>query len=113
MVKITKTVDKNTSVGIDDVPPKLIILASHVISGPLSDLFDSTLRGESIFPSAEKVACVTPAFKKTDRLNNENYRSISVLNAFSKFLERFLADQIIPYLNNIFLSIFCIQKTLQ
>ena len=28
--------------------------------------------GESIFRSVEKVACVTPEFKKTDRLNKEN-----------------------------------------
>ena len=60
MVKIIKTLDKNTSVGIDD---ELIILASHVISGPLSDLTNSTLIGESIFLSVETVACVTPAFK--------------------------------------------------
>ena len=97
-----KTLDKITSIGIDDVPPKLIILASHVISRLLSDLINSTLIGESIFPSVEKVACVTPAFKKTDRLKKENYRPISVLNAFSKVLERFLANQMIPYLNNIF-----------
>ena len=104
-VKIIKTLDKNTSIGIDDVPPKLIILASHVISGPLSDFINSTLIGESIFPSVEKAACVTPAFKKSDRLNKENYRPISVLNTVSKVLERFLANQMIPYLNNIF-SVF-------
>ena len=78
--------EKKTSIGIDDVPPKLIILASHIISGPLSDLINSTLIGESIFPSVEKVACVTPKFKKTDRLNKENYRPMSVFNAFSKVL---------------------------
>ena len=34
VVKIIKTLDKNTtSIGIGDVPLKLIILASHVISG--------------------------------------------------------------------------------
>ena len=72
---------------------------------PLSDLINSTLIGESIFPSVEKVACVTPAFKKTDRLNKENYKPISVLNAFSKVLERFLASPMIPYFSNIF-SVF-------
>ena len=54
--------------------------------------------GESIFQSVEKVACVSPAFKKTDGLNKENYRPISVLNAFSKVLERFFSqpDDSIP-----------------
>ena len=49
MVKIIKMLDKNTSIGIDDVPLKLTILASRVISGPLSDLINSTVIGESIF----------------------------------------------------------------
>ena len=56
VVKIITALENNTSIGIDDVPPKLIILASHVISGPLTDLINSTLIGESIFPSVEKVA---------------------------------------------------------
>ena len=63
VVKIIKTLDKNTSIGIDDVPPTLIIL----------DPSYSTLIGESIFRSVEKVACVTPDFKKTDRPSKENY----------------------------------------
>ena len=69
-------------------------------------LINSTLLDKSIFPSVGNLAFVTPAFKKTDRLNKENYRPISVLNAFSKVLQRFLANQRIPYLSNIFLSIF-------
>ena len=63
---------------------------------------DSTPHTESIFPSVEKVASVTSVFKKTDRLNKENYRPISVLNAFSKVLERFSANQMIQYLSDIF-----------
>ena len=113
VVKIIKKLDKNTSIGIHDVLPKLIILASHIISGPLSDLINSTLIGEFIFPSVEKVVHVTPAFKKTDRLKMENYRPIIVLNTFSKVMERFLANQMIPYLKNFFCLSFCIQKTLQ
>ena len=42
----------------------------------------------------------------TDRLNKENYRPISVLNAFSEVFERFLADQMIPYLSNILSVLF-------
>ena len=68
MVKIIKMLDNNTSIGIDDVPNKLIILASHVISGPLSDLINPTLTGESIFPMVENAACLTPAFEKTGKL---------------------------------------------
>ena len=53
-----------------------------------------------VFPRGEKIACVTPVFKKEDRLDKKNYRPISVLNVFSKIFERFILDQLTPYFNN-------------
>ena len=61
---------------------KIEQITYHVISGPFPHIINSTLVDEYIFPSAENVACVTSALKKTDRLNKENYRLISVLNVF-------------------------------
>ena len=52
-------------------------------------------------PQCRKIACVAPVFKNDDRLDKSNYRPINVLNVFSKILERFLLQQMIPYLNNI------------
>ena len=75
------------------------------MSDPLSELINDTLIKKSYFPTVEKVACVTPAFKKEDRLLKKNYRPISVLDVFSKIFERFLSDQMVSYLNGI-LSVF-------
>ena len=47
------------------------------------------------------MASVTPIFKKDDRLDKKNYRPISALNVFSKIFERFLLNQILPFLNKI------------
>ena len=52
---------------------------------------------EGFFPDAEKIACITPAFKKEDRFDWTNYRPISVLNVFSKVFERFIRDQLTSY----------------
>ena len=52
---------------------------------------------EGFFPHAEKIACITPAFKKEDRLYYTNYRPISVLNVFSKVFERVILDQLTSY----------------
>ena len=52
-------------------------------------------------PDAEKTACITPAFKKEDRLDQTNYRPISVLNVFSKVFERFILDQLTFYFKSI------------
>ena len=53
------------------------------------------------FPCLEKIARVTPVFKKEDRMKKSSYRPISVLNVFSKVFERFLLNQMVPYLDNV------------
>ena len=59
---------------------------------------------EGFFPHAEKIACITPAFKKEDRLDQTNYRPISVSNIFSKVFERFILDQLTSYFKAYFLN---------
>ena len=39
------------------------------MSGPLSQLVNETIVNEGFFPHAEKIACITPAFKKEDGLD--------------------------------------------
>ena len=56
---------------------------------------------EGFFPDDEKIACITPAFKKENRLDETNYRPISVLNVFSKVFERFILDQFTSYFKSI------------
>ena len=56
---------------------------------------------EGFFPHAEEIACITPAFKKEDRLDWTNYRPISVLNIFLKVFERFILDQLTSYFKSI------------
>ena len=115
MVKIIKALDINSSTGIDTIPPKLVVMSSDVIAEPLTKLpltklINASAIQSSIFPSCEKVASVTPVFKKDDRLDKKNYRSISVLNVFSKIFERLsLLNQILPFLNkmqSVFLSAY-------
>ena len=62
------------------------------------------------------MACITPAFKKEDRLDKTNYRPIGILNVFSKVFERFMLDQLTSYFRNIlseFLSAYRKQYSCQ
>ena len=102
---IIKTLKSSASIGFNGISLKLVIIASEIISDLLSELINETVINKSYFPAVEKVACVTPAFKKEDCSLKKNYRPISVLNVFSKIFERFLSDQMVPYLNSI-LSVF-------
>ena len=47
-----------------------------------------------------KIARVVPIFKSGDKAVFSNYRPISVLPCFSKFLERIIYNRIINYLND-------------
>ena len=89
---------------MDNIPPKLVIMSAEVIAEPLTNLINSTMLDYFIFPNAEKEASVTPVFKKEDRQIKTNYRSISVLNVFSKLFERFLLNQMQPFIDNVMSS---------
>ena len=104
ILKIIQGMKSNTSVGVDKIPPKLVIMSAEVIAEPLTDLINNTMLDHLIFPSVEKEASVTPAFKKEDRQFKENYRPISVLNVFSKIFERFLLNQMLPFIDNLMSS---------
>ncbi|XP_057296156.1 uncharacterized protein LOC130625097 [Hydractinia symbiolongicarpus] len=54
-----------------------------------------------------KLSEVIPVFKKGDNSRKENYRPISILNSFSKILERLLFNQISSYFQPIFSSLLC------
>ena len=76
------------------------------MSEPLSQLVNECTVNEGFFPNAERIACITPAFKKEDRLDQTNYRPIIVLNVFLKVFERFILDQLTPYFKNILSEFF-------
>ena len=86
VISIIKTLKRSASIGFDEITLKLVIIASEIISDPLFELINETLIKKFYFPTVEKVACVTPTFKKEDRLLKKNYRAISVLNVFFKNL---------------------------
>ena len=99
--QIIKDMKSHTCMGVDNIPPKLLITAADIIADPLTDLINATMLEESIFPDAEKRASVTPVFKKDDKLLKTDYTPISVLNIFSKVFERFLLNQMLPFIENV------------
>ena len=53
-----------------------------------------------IYPTAEKVAKVTPIYKSEAHSLFDNYRPVSVLNILSKIVEKVIAQQITIHLGN-------------
>ena len=101
IIKTIKGLDSTTATGIDRIPPELVKLACDIIPEPLTSLISSTLIDCHLFPLREKVATVTPIFKKDDKLSKKNYRPISVLNVFSKVFKRHILNQMMPFFDKI------------
>ena len=56
--KIIHDLRAKTSIGFDNVPPKLLKTESDIISKPLSNLINETMIKCSHFPNTEKIACI-------------------------------------------------------
>ena len=105
IIKIIKELKSGTSVGIDKIPPKLVIMSAEVIANPLAKLINTTMLDNLIFPNIERDVSVTPVFKKEDRQIKTNYQPISVLNVISKIFERFLLNQLLPFIDKMMSSL--------
>ena len=69
------------------------------ISSPLTHIVNLSIT-HGIVSDELKIARVIPIFKSGDKALFSNYRPISVLPCFSKFLERIIYNRIINYLND-------------
>ena len=91
--------DGRKSTGEDNIPPKLISLASVELTPPLTNAINSSIRN-SQYPEKGKRASVCPLDKgEQDKTVERNFRPVSVLNAFSKIYEKVIKNQLIPYLD--------------
>ena len=87
------------SAGYDNIPMSIIKRSIGSISSPLTHIINlSIIHG--IVPDELKIARVVPIFKSGDKALFSNYRPISVIPCFSKFLERIIYNRIINYLND-------------
>ena len=96
------SIKPNKSPGFDDISSNVIRFVFDALIKPTKHIFDLSLN-KGIFPDKLKVARVTPIFKAGEKERVSNYRPISVLNCFSKILERIMYNRLYSFLveNNI------------
>ena len=87
--------------GIDTVPPKIVIMLKDDISYLMQSIANM-MTDQLAFPDQAKISSVTPAFKKNDKMDKTNYRPISVLPCLSKILEKIIFKQMADYGESIF-----------
>ena len=97
-IKIRQLDPKKASVE-NDIPSKLLIETSDIVSQHLSDIYNnSKFHGE--FPQKLKRATIIPISKsRTRTLLKKDYRPVSLLPVVSKLYEKDMADQIKSYMD--------------
>ena len=85
--RIMKRMKKSRSSGVDGISTELIKPVIKELLPAITDLINSSLR-EGIFPQAFKLAKVVCIYKsKGDKSDKNNYRPISNLPVFGKYIE--------------------------
>jgi hypothetical protein len=85
------------TVGLDNIPPRLLKDSACIVATPLTIIINASLR-QGIVPDDWKSARVTSLFKKDKVEDLGSYRPISVLPIVSKLLERAVHTQLGEYL---------------
>ena len=100
--KLLNEIDAKKTVDIDTIPPKLIKTASNFLSPILTTVINSSIEN-SVFSDNAKFVPVFPLDTGKPDVNDiSNFRSVSLLNTFSKFCERVRKDQLVLSMENYF-----------
>jgi hypothetical protein len=85
-----------SSTDLDGISIKLLKAVRAEIESPLAHAFNLSLTtGE--FPQRLKASKIVPIHKAGDRTNCDNYRPITLVNAFSKVLEKSISQTNTPF----------------
>ena len=97
-LNIIKSLSAKKASGYDEIPAQFIRNIGSELVKPLTLLINRCIL-EKVFPNKMKKANITPLYKKKDKLEKDNYRSVNLLPILSKIMERALYDQIYEYMN--------------
>ena len=102
--KRLKNIDTKKATDFDKIPPKLVKLSAEKLSTPLSIAINSSLK-YGVFPDAKITSVIPPDKGKPNKNEISNFRSVSILNTFSKIYEKVIKDQLVSGLDK-YLSSF-------
>lgn len=86
-----------TSTGHDEICMKALKYCMDELVEPIRHIINTSIL-HGTFPNGCKVAKIRPLFKKGDENGVCNYRPISLLPVFSKFIEKAICNQFVSYL---------------
>ena len=96
--KLISSLDKRKPTTVNNIPTKILVENYDIISPFITKILNDS-KYKSDFPSALKLADVTPSHKKDERIIKGNYRPVSILPPVSKVFERNMYNQIYSYVD--------------
>ena len=84
---------------INHIPAKILASVKDISSNYIHYFYNKSIK-EGLFPNSLKLADITPAHKKGDKSDKENYRPISILPTPSKIFEKIIYEDIYNYMND-------------
>ena len=99
VLEIGKTMKKSTSMGRDDIPADLFLLALPHMLPVVTHLINLSLR-DNKFPKVWKVSKICPLFKggNEDKLAPKMYRPVALLPVAARLLEKIVCYQAMEYM---------------
>ena len=97
--KILRSANIRKAAGIDDLSGRFLKDGSRVLSEPISELLNFSIKLGS-FPDSCKIAKLKLLFKKGSKTNPSNYRPISLRPLISKIIEKLIHEQTSTFLSN-------------
>ena len=102
--KIINSFSSDKTTGPDVIPVNFITLSANIIDSHLEDIINKNIN-LSCYSGNAKIEGFRPIFKKDERTKVKNYRPVSLLKIFFKNYERFIHENLTPFVNS-FLSEF-------
>ena len=100
VLKTGKKMRKTKSMGRDDIPADLFLLALPHMLPAITHIYNLSLT-QAKFPSMWKVSKICPLFKGGEQSGREDprqYRPVALLPAAARLLEKIVCDQVMQYL---------------
>ena len=91
------SLDPYSSMGPDEIHPRILKEAAHTLAPFYTELFQICL-DQGSYPESWKKGIISPIFKKGDRHLPSSYRPISLTCISSKVFERLIKDTILSHL---------------
>jgi hypothetical protein len=89
----------NNAAGSDDIPPQLLKLRGKTLRQKLYKLIPMIWNNEQV-PQQWNEGIICPVYKKGDKLNCNNYRSITLLNITHKIFATLLNKRLMKNIEN-------------